>query len=99
MERNNIVQELKEKRIKIANKNYIIESSPLCPPQADIFIKPIIAEETTFIAPGETCDFQLPKDFPPDLEYIVTPWLMTTIALPGILTQLRQWVIISDFRT
>ena len=29
MERNDIVQELKDKRIKVANKHYIMESSPL----------------------------------------------------------------------
>ena len=73
MERNSIVQELKEKRIRVANKTYLMESSPLCPPQADIYIKPIIAKETIILAPGENYDFQLPEGFPLDNDYIVSP--------------------------
>ena len=73
LERNDIVQELKEKRIKVANKHYIMESSPLCPPQPDMYVKTVLAAQPTSIAPGETCDIPLPQGYSPDQYYIISP--------------------------
>ena len=44
MECNEIIQELKERRIKVANKHYIMESHPLCPPTSDIYTRSVNAE-------------------------------------------------------
>ena len=73
LERNLIVQELKDKRIKVANKHYIMESSPFCPPVADMVVRPVSVARTTSIAPGEYCDLQIPPNFPRDREFILSP--------------------------
>ena len=71
LERNKIVQELNEKRIKVNNKHYILESSPLCPPAADISIRQVAFPKSISLPPGESYEFQIP-DCPPDQQYILS---------------------------
>ena len=73
MERNYIVQELREKRIKISNKYYIMESSPFCPPSADISIKSVSLTKNVSVAPSDCVRFTIPGNAPPDQSYIVSP--------------------------
>ena len=73
LERNEIVQELKERRIKISNKHYLFESSPLCPPVADIAIRNVGVSHSLAIAPGDFYDFEIPADYQEDQEYIMSP--------------------------
>ena len=73
MERNKVVQELSYKRIKVANRHYIQESSPFCPPVADIPVHTVLANTPLFLEPGENIDFQLPQKCQPDTSYILSP--------------------------
>ena len=54
LERNKIVQELSEKRIRVNNKHFILESSPLCPPTADIAVKQVTFPKSISVPPGES---------------------------------------------
>ena len=73
MERNYIVQELREKRIKVSNKYYIMESSPFCPPSADISIQSVSLPKNVSIAPSDCVRLTMPGNAPPDQSYIVSP--------------------------
>ena len=72
LERNKIVQELNEKRIKVNNKHFILESSPFCPPTADISVKQVTFPKSISVPPGESCEFLLSDDYPPDQSYILS---------------------------
>ena len=72
LERNKIVQELSEKRIRVNNKHFILESSPFCPPTADIAVKQVTFPMSISVPPGESYEFLLPDDYPPDQPYILS---------------------------
>ena len=82
LERNKIVQELSEKRIRVNNKHFILESSPLCPPTADIAVKQVTFPMSISVPPGESYEFLLPDDYPPDQPYILSQDPMDEINPP-----------------
>ena len=81
LERNQIVQELHKRRIVIAGKYYIEETSPFCPnpnPTVEVsnisWSTPALAlSKVEFALPGEKLQLQLDPACLPDTEYIVAP--------------------------
>ena len=97
MERNKVVQELRNKRIVVDGKFYILETPALCPnPVPDLQFNAISLQSIPVISPYSYVDIQLPDFLEPNQTYLIKPsddstsWQPQTLQAVGNLIKFQN---------